>query len=275
MATTKSLGQKDTLDKFYTQKNIALDCINFIDNINLFDCIIEPSAGDGSFSKQIPNCLAYDIQPEGDNIQQADWLLLDKEQFKKYNNILVIGNPPFGQQNTLAVKFFNESSKIANVIAFILPLSFKKHSIQNRLNLNFHLIKEKILDKKSFTLDGKDYSVPCVFQVWEKKDIKRKPYQNKTTTELFDFVDKNNADFRIQRVGGNAGKASFDLNFSIQSNYFIKNKTCYSNEKLINIINQTIFPELEYTVGPKSLSKTELILTLEEKINNIKEKGEL
>ena len=275
MATTKSLGQKDTLDKFYTQKNIALDCINFIDNINLFDCIIEPSAGDGSFSKQIPNCLAYDIQPEGDNIQQADWLLLDKEQFKKYNNILVIGNPPFGQQNTLAVKFFNESSKIANVIAFILPLSFKKHSIQNRLNLNFHLIKEKILDKKSFTLDGKDYSVPCIFQVWEKKDIKRKPYQNKTTTELFDFVDKNNADFRIQRVGGNAGKASFDLNFSIQSNYFIKNKTCYSNEKLINIINQTIFPELEYTVGPKSLSKTELILTLEEKINNIKEKGEL
>lgn len=275
MATTKSLGQKDTLDKFYTQKNIALDCINFIDNINLFDCIIEPSAGDGSFSKQIPNCLAYDIQPEGDNIQQADWLLLDKEQFKRYNNILIIGNPPFGQQNTLAVKFFNESSKIANVIAFILPLSFKKHSIQNRLNLNFHLIKEKILDKKSFTLDGKDYSVPCVFQVWEKKDIKRKPYQNKTTTELFDFVDKNNADFRIQRVGGNAGKASFDLNFSIQSNYFIKNKTCYSNEKLINIINQTIFPELEYTVGPKSLSKTELILTLEEKINNIKEKGEL
>ena len=275
MATTKSLGQKDTLDKFYTQKNIALDCINFIDNINLFDCIIEPSAGDGSFSKQIPNCLAYDIQPEGDNIQQADWLLLDKEQFKRYNNILVIGNPPFGQQNTLAVKFFNESSKIANVIAFILPLSFKKHSIQNRLNLNFHLIKEKILDKKSFTLDGKDYSVPCVFQVWEKKDIKRKPYQNKTTTELFDFVDKNNADFRIQRVGGNAGKASFDLNFSIQSNYFIKNKTCYSNEKLIDIINQTIFPELEYTVGPKSLSKTELILTLEEKINNIKEKGEL
>lgn len=275
MATTKSLGQKDTLDKFYTQKNIALDCINFIDNINLFDCIIEPSAGDGSFSKQIPNCLAYDIQPEGDNIQQADWLLLDKEQFKRYNNILVIGNPPFGQQNTLAVKFFNESSKIANVIAFILPLSFKKHSIQNRLNLNFHLIKEKILDKKSFTLDGKDYSVPCIFQVWEKKDIKRKPYQNKTTTELFDFVDKNNADFRIQRVGGNAGKASFDLNFSIQSNYFIKNKTCYSNEKLIDIINQTIFPELEYTVGPKSLSKTELILTLEEKINNIKEKGEL
>ena len=223
MAITKSLGQKDTLDKFYTQKNIALDCINFIDNINLFDCIIEPSAGDGSFSKQIPNCLAYDIQPEGDNIQQADWLLLDKEQFKRYNNILVIGNPPFGQQNTLAVKFFNESSKIANVIAFILPLSFKKHSIQNKLNLNFHLIKEKILDKKSFTLDGKDYSVPCVFQVWEKKDIKRKPYQNKTTTELFDFVDKNNADFRIQRVGGNAGKASFDLNFSIQSNYFIKN----------------------------------------------------
>ena len=182
---------------------------------------------------------------------------------KKYNNILVIGNPPFGQQNTLAINFFNEAARFANVIAFILPLSFKKRSVQNKLDINFHLIKEKNLNPNSFLLNNEKYSVPCVFQVWKRKDIKREVYKTKTTTSLFDFVDKDNADFRIQRVGGNAGKASLDLNYSAQSNYFIKNNTQYSNEELINIINQTVFPEIEYTVGPKSLSKTELIITLE------------
>lgn len=263
MATTKSLGQKDMLDRFYTNPKIARECIEFLECITEFDCIIEPSAGDGSFSNQIANCFAYDIQPENEAIQQADWFLLNKEQFKKYNNILVIGNPPFGQQNTLAINFFNEAARFANVIAFILPLSFKKRSVQNKLDINFHLIKEKNLNPNSFLLNNEKYSVPCVFQVWKRKDIKREVCKTKTTTSLFDFVDKDNADFRIQRVGGNAGKASLDLNYSAQSNYFIKNNTQYSNEELINIINQTVFPEIEYTVGPKSLSKTELIITLE------------
>ena len=124
MATTKSLGQKDTLDKFYTQPKVAWECIEFLGNIADFDCIIEPSAGNGSFSNQIINCIAYDIQPDNEAIQQADWFLLEKEQFKKYKNILVIGNPPFGQQNTLAIKFFNEAAKFANVIAFISLLHF-------------------------------------------------------------------------------------------------------------------------------------------------------
>ena len=257
MAVTKSLGQKSSLDKFYTQASVAYECIQLLGDLKKFDCIIEPSAGNGSFSHQIPNCKAYDIEPEADDIQYADWFELDKTQFKHYKNILIIGNPPFGQQNTLAI-----------IIAFILPLSFKKRSIQNKLDLNFHLIEEKILDKKSFLLNEQEYAVPCVFQIWERKDIKRIIQKNKTTTNLFSFVDKENADFRIQRVGGNAGKASFNLNYSPESNYFIKNNTSYSNEEFVDMINnEIIFPEIEYTVGPRSLSKTELILTIEDYFN--------
>ena len=89
----------------------------------------------------------------------------------------------------------------------------------------------------------------------------------KTTTDLFEFVDKNTADFRIQRVGGNAGKASFNLDYSAQSNYFIKNKTRYTNEELVKIINSLKFPSIEFSVGPKSLSKGELITVLEKSLN--------
>lgn len=177
------------------------------------------------------------------------------------------GNPPFGQQNSLAIDFFNESANFCHTIAFILPLSFKKDSIQNRLNLEFHLIDEIILGDCEFLLKNEDViNVPCVFQVWSKKSEKRQPVKLKTVSTLFDFVDKSKADFRIQRVGGNAGKASFDLTKSPSSNYFIKNKTDLSNEEFVDLVNQLKFPTIEFTVGPKSLSKGELIAIIEENL---------
>ena len=265
--TTKSLGKKNQFDKFYTKSSTIEECIRLL-NLNEFDCIIEPSAGSGNFLQFLPHCMAYDIEPEGNNIVKADWLTLDKKQFNQYKNILVIGNPPFGVQNNLAIKFFNVSASFCDVIAFIVPLSFKKASIQNKLDLHFHLKQEYILPKKSFTLNGEDYDVPCVFQIWRKQEVLRKKKKMKTTTDLFEFVDKNTADFRIQRVGGNAGKASFNLDYSAQSNYFIKNKTKYTNEELVKIINSLKFPSIEFSVGPKSLSKGELIAVLEDAINS-------
>lgn len=260
---TKSNGRKDHLDRFYTPDNIVQKCLALLD-LTQFDCIIEPSAGTGNFSKYLPNCLSYDISPQDDDILQADWLTLDKSQFIG-NNILVCGNPPFGEQNTLAIKFFNESAKFCHTIAFILPLSFKKDSIQNMLDLNFHLINELRLDDAEFYLKDQEWiRVPCVFQVWRRTDQLRQKIKLRTTTDLFDFTTPDKADFRIQRVGGNAGKASFELNRAVSSNYFIHNKSTLPNSDFVNYINQLIFPTIEYTVGPKSLSKGELIQIIEE-----------
>ena len=267
---TKSNGQKDLLDRFYTQSETVTKCLQLIDFPN-YDCIIEPSAGTGNFLDQFPagiDIFAYDVIPEDLRVIEADWFKIDKTIFNNYTSVLICGNPPFGQQNSLAIKFFNESAKIANTIAFILPLSFKKASVQNRLDLNFWLKDEIILGNCNFLLKNKDIiTVPCVFQVWEKRDKKRELTKLKTTTNLFSFVDKNQADFRVQRVGGNAGKASFDLTKSASSNYFIKNNSKLTNEEFVDFINQLHFPTIEFTVGPKSLSKTELIAIVEENFN--------
>lgn len=265
---TKSNGQKDPLDRFYTPDEIVQSCLALLD-LTKYDCIIEPSAGMGNFSKYLPNCYAYDICPMDKAIITANWLDLDKAQFKHYSNILVCGNPPFGEQNKLAIAFFNEAAKFCNTIAFILPLSFKKTSIQNMLDLSFSLSRELILDNAYFYLQNKDsFHVPCVFQVWEKTSIPRKKIKQKTTSELFVFTTKENADFRIQRVGGNAGKASSDLNRSISSNYFIKNLSTKTNEEFIEFINNLSYPTISFTVGPKSLSKGELIETIESNWDN-------
>lgn len=108
--------------------------------------------------------------------------------------------------------------------------------------------------------------MPCVFQIWQRTNKPRTKKKAKTTTSLFTFTTPENADFRIQRVGGNAGKASFDLSKSTNSNYFVKNTSGLTNEELVEIINNTIFDSIENTAGPKSLSKGELIETLEENL---------
>lgn len=234
--TTKSLGQKNKFDKFYTNINIAQYCLSKID-LTQYDLIIEPSAGNGAFSNQINNCIALDIEPEDPKIIQQDFFTFYPA--KEYNKILVVGNPPFGQQSTLAVKFFNHAATFADTIAFILPRSFKKYSLQNQLNLYFKLIYAEDLPENSFILENKAYNVPCVFQIWSRQNQKRDKIKLKTTSNFIEFTKNiEEADFRIQRVGGNAGKAFMDKNGALSSNYYIINKTGIPTQDLIMLLNK-------------------------------------
>ena len=93
------------LDQYYTPNDVAIHCIDtaykVIGKENI-TTILEPSAGTGSFSNNISNCEAYDLEPKADGVIQADFLLLDIE-YKKGR--LVIGNPPFGSRGNLMQKF--------------------------------------------------------------------------------------------------------------------------------------------------------------------------
>lgn len=238
------------------------------DIIDDADCIIEPAAGDGSFVDCLDdkNLYSFDIEPESSSIKKADWFNVDKSMFQSYNNILVIGNPPFGSQGVLAMKFIKESI-FADRIAFILPMSFKKHSIQNRIPLNFWLEREIELPRNSFLLNGAEYHAPSVFQVWKKRENNRDKVRLSTNSDYISFTNKESADFRVRRVGGNAGVASKDLDYSEASNYFMKNQSVISTDTVIDLINATNFPSREYTVGPFSISKGELVEETNEVFN--------
>ena len=82
--------------------------------------IIEPSAGNGVFSKKINNCIAYDIEPEDNSIIQQNFLYLD---IPYKQGRLFIGNPPFGKGNYLSVKFFKKCVQLGDYIAFICQLA--------------------------------------------------------------------------------------------------------------------------------------------------------
>ena len=146
-----------------------LFCLSQLD-LSLYSLIIEPGAGRGSFSNQIKNCLAFDIDPQAAEIQQQDFLEYTHEK----GNILVVGNPPYGQQSKLAIQFFNKAAEFAQTIAFILPKSFRKDSVQNRLSLDFILVKDVEIPNTIFTLPTEQQiEVPCVFQIWQRTDKPR------------------------------------------------------------------------------------------------------
>ena len=227
------------LDKFYTKKEIALSCINAIENINEYDCIIEPSAGDGSFSTQI-KCFAYDIAPEHKDIIEQDFLSINTIQFNNFNKILVLGNPPFGARSSLAKSFIKKSILLgATTIAFILPDTFSKLTNQSCFPKNWSLIKVVKLDGTCFTENGKDYYVPCSFYIWtkEKTEINLREVKLSPPKE-FSFLSRGdmNADFSIN---GNNGKVkSLDEITNPKAEHYIKIANGYNIEDIKNIFQQ-------------------------------------
>lgn len=248
---------KSELDKFYTKKNVAKELISKID-ISSFDIYIDPCCGDGSFYNNVihENKIGIDISSNLSNIIQCDFLDWDYSKIDSNKKVISISNPPFGKQGSLALKFFKKCSLFCDKIAFILPLSFVKDSVKNKIPEYFHLEYEEILNENSFLLDGNDYNVKCVFQVWTKQNFKREKIKN---IEIHDFEytkNKELSDFSVRRVGVYAGKAFKDTSKSEQSHYFIIVKDKSKIDFYLNSLNNKTWED--YTVGPRSISKNEL-----------------
>lgn len=207
-----------SLDKFYTIPSISEKCIATLGNKydwNMWDLVVEPSAGNGSFLIKIPTSkkVGLDIEPEHPDIIKKDFFDYTPAFGK---NVLVVGNPPFGRVSSLAVKFFNHASQWASVIAFIIPKTFRRVSIQNRLHLKFHLLHDDDIpsDPCSFT---PPMQVKCCFQIWEKRVEDRVLVELVTKHEDWEFLSlgpldddgqptpPKNADFVVLAYGGNCG----------------------------------------------------------------------
>jgi hypothetical protein len=220
---------KMKLDQFYTKDEIAKKCYNKFNeeidkigiDLNKYDYIMEPSAGKGTFYKLFPknNRIGIDLDPKYDGIIKMDFLKYQPIKKKKY---IIIGNPPFGVVSSLAVKFFNKSSEFADIIAFILPRTFKRISIQNKLPLNFKLIYNEDLPIKPCCFHPK-MMAKCCFQIWIKDDNNnRKEIKLPSKHKDFKFLklgpkDKRNqptppknADFAMKAYGANCGEIVVD-----------------------------------------------------------------
>jgi len=202
------------------------------------------------------NEIGIDILPNIDNVIKSDFLTWDYNIIDLDKKVITISNPPFGKQGSLALKFIKRCSEFCDVIAFILPLSFVKDSMKNKIPEMFHLKYEEILPENSFLLNDEDYDVKCVFQIWEKRNYKREKIKQVKEKGFKYTKDKSKADISIRRVGVYAGKAFLDTNKSEQSHYFIILDDKSKIQLFLDKLNNKKWKD--FTVGPRSISKSEL-----------------
>lgn len=254
----------NTKDQYYTKASVAAKCVQAI-----LQAVpgavseaqwIEPSAGGGVFLRALPagtDSLGIDLDPRGPGILQGNFLDWTPTTQKPR---IVFGNPPFGRQSSLAKSFIKHAATFASVIAFILPRSFVKPSMSSAFPRKFHCIYEVPLEKGAFEVNGTAYDVPCIFQIWQKKETDR-PLQVKIVETGFSYVKHGEA-FHIafKRVGGLAGKcypADPATSYNPNYHYFLRLDEAYVPfvKKILDRVNLHVFPT--NTVGPRSLSKTE------------------
>jgi hypothetical protein len=253
------------LDQFYTKREIAEECCNLVD-FSKYSSILEPSAGGGAFLEFLPDCDAIDLEPAADGILQADFLSYSGHQE------LVIGNPPFGRVSSTAIKFFNHAATFAQCIAFIIPRTFRRISVQNKLDMNFHLVLDHEVPMGSFIPES--MKAKCCFQVWERRDTKREKVELPMTHkdfEVLSYVTVNGkvaapegADFAVRAYGGNVGTISLDIEeLAPKSWHFIKSDIA---EDIIDRFETLdYYPLAGWTARQDSIGKAELIYLYNQK----------
>ena len=270
----KKINNLDKLDKFYTIPSIAEKCINIVGNKydwNTWDLIVEPSAGNGSFFLQIPtdNKIGIDIEPEHDNIIKCNFFNYIPNIPNK-DKILVIGNPPFGRVSSLAIKFFNYASNWANVIAFIIPRTFRRISVQNKLNKYFHLIEDHEIPIHPCSFNP-SMMVKCCFQIWEKKSQERIIIKLETSHSDWDFLSfgpiynegqptpPKGADFVIRAYGGKCGEIKTNELEKLRPKSWHWIKCNIEKDILISRFNNLDYSNSLNTARQNSLGKGELV----------------
>lgn len=212
------------LDKFYTKPEIAQKCLDSIGTLydwSKWSLVIEPSAGSGSFLTRIPvekkKIIGIDISPEHQDIIKQDFLTYSASSSANSNApILVVGNPPFGRVSSLAIKFFNHAAQWSDVIAFIVPRTFRRVSVQNKLNTDFHLVFDEEIPMTPCAFTPR-MMAKCCFQIWEKRACTRHVTELSTVHTDWDFLGfgpkddagqptpSQGADFALRAYGGKCG----------------------------------------------------------------------
>lgn len=216
-----TLTERKELDKYYTKPDVALlvwnDLKSFLKEIGLKGyTVVEPSAGDGKMLDviDVKKKKGFDLLPESENIIKLDFIKNNLRRYVRTKNVVFFGNPPFGKKGKLAIDFVNKSLSYGNTVGFIIPIQFKKYSVQSQINKKAKLVFERELPEDSFILADKTYKVRCVFQIWTLeeyaidlrlgKPVTEHPdfemWQYNCTTEALKFFDYN-WDFCVLRQG--------------------------------------------------------------------------
>ena len=205
-------------EQFYTPKPLARELVAQIENVLgplTGKIVLEPAGGTGAFieaviERGVERVVSFDIEPLHELVTEGSFLdqqILDR-------NIITISNPPFGRNNSLSIPFFNHAADSSDAICFIVPRSWRKWSVTNRLDLRFELVLDinldiDYVDASDEALSNKSHLATC-FQIWKKTGKSRKPVKV-VDKGIIEKVTPDHADVSLTIFGYGCGKVKTEF----------------------------------------------------------------
>jgi hypothetical protein len=270
----KRLGNRRVTGKeqYYTPSETALEIFENIKRIvpNLSKhTFLEPAGGTGSFIEAaklagMTKVVSYDIEPQHPMVQEGNFL----EQKLDLRGAITVSNPPFGRCNSLSVPFFNQCAEYSDLIVFIVPRSWRKWSVQNKLDRRFHLIQDDDLDINYVDVNGehgyKKNNLRTCIQYWKVSEGELRQLYAVEDQGVIQKCGFEEADVALTIFGYSCGvvKTEFPRKSNTTS-MFLKLKHPKSLEALQNVDFSKFFMNTAYTAA---LSISEINYLLNEYI---------
>jgi hypothetical protein len=228
--------------------------------------MIEPAGGTGAFIKAakkfgIESIVSFDIEPKHKEVSLGNFL----EAKIDVKHAVTISNPPFGRNNSLSIPFFNKAADHSDYICFIVPRSWRKWSVINRLDQRFHLIADVDLnidyvDDNDAEITTKNRLATC-FQIWQKRKTKR-PIVTVVDNQFIKKVKPQDADVSLTIFGYGCGRIKTEFKREPNSTQmFLKLQHPRALEALQNVDFSRFFKNTAYT---EALSLQEINFLLNE-----------
>ena len=205
-------------EQFYTPLDLAHTLIGMVETTlgSLKGAVVlEPAGGTGSFveaafAKGVKEVISFDIEPLHEKVLLGNFL----DQELTQQNLITISNPPFGRNNSLSIPFFNHAARVSDAICFIVPRSWRKWSVTNRLDLNFELVADQDLDIDYLDSEGELISdksrLATCFQIWRRSETPRVPVKI-TDMGVIQKVSPELADVSMTIFGYGCGSIKQDF----------------------------------------------------------------
>ena len=200
-------------EQFYTPQLLAHQLVDLVEaelGPLKGKIVLEPAGGTGAFIdavnvRSIEKVISFDIEPLHPQVASGSFL----EQQIGLEGLITISNPPFGRNNSLSIPFFNHAAAFSDAICFIVPRSWRKWSVINRLDSNFELSIDKDLDIDYVDSEGNLISaqsrLATCFQIWKRTSTPRLPMRIRDMG-VIEKVSPEKADVSLTIFGYGCGK---------------------------------------------------------------------
>ena len=201
-------------EQFYTPSGLAARLVSELsETVGSLEnrTILEPAGGTGAFIRAAlaagaAKVVSFDIEPKFEGVLRGDFL----EQKLDLKDAIALSNPPFGRNNALSIPFFNKAADHCEYIAFVVPRSWRKWSVLNRLDRRFHLLADHdiqvdYVDENGNPL-GQQLRLNTCFQIWRRDAERIRPVYKVQDMGLIEKTTPQDADIALDVFGFNCGR---------------------------------------------------------------------